>query len=258
MSLSREHLGRQIPCRRYRVSTAVLLASVAALAGWLNSSAAAEKARTSAAAETSAAKIATAGGDWRAAVRAFASEHFKHPAWGYSHSSRDYALARELAAADGVTLDDDVLYAAAYLHDLAAFAPWANEKKDHADVAADAVHTILDGTGFPMAKVDAVRSAIRTHMYFRDPVGPEAVYLHDADALDWLGAIGVARILALVDESGGAPDGRAMAKELEDNLAKVPSRVISPAGRAMVPGRRAELEAFLEQLRHESRDYRDL
>jgi hypothetical protein len=49
-----------------------------------------------------------------------------------------------------------------------------------------------------------------------------------------------------------------MAKELEDNLAKVPSRVISPAGRAMVPGRRAELEAFLEQLRHESRDYRDL
>jgi hypothetical protein len=46
------------------------------------------------------------------------------------------------------------------------------------------VDTILKGTGFPMAKIDAVRGAIRTHMYERDPVGPEALYLHDADALD--------------------------------------------------------------------------
>ena len=56
-----------------------------------------------------------------------------------------------------------------------------------------------------MAKIDAVRGAIRTHMYYRDPVGPEALYLHDADALDWLGAIGVARIIGLVDPNGGVP-----------------------------------------------------
>ena len=37
--------------------------------------------------------------DWRTAVRKFAAEHFKQPAWGYSHSVRDYALARSLAAA---------------------------------------------------------------------------------------------------------------------------------------------------------------
>ena len=194
----------------------------------------------------------TTSADWRAKVRAFAAEHFKQPAWGYSHSTRDYVLARELATTDGATLDDDVLFAAAYLHDLAAFAPWEDAKKDHADVAADVVHTVLDGTGFPMAKIDAVRGAIRTHMYFRDPVGPEAIYLHDADALDWLGAIGVARIIALVDPQGGAPDGPAMAKELEDNLAKVPDRVVSPAGRALVPARKAELEKFLQDLRRES------
>ena len=194
----------------------------------------------------------TTSSDWRAKVRAFAAEHFKQPAWGYSHSTRDYVLARELATTDGATLDDDVLFAAAYLHDLAAFAPWEDANKDHADVAADVVHTVLDGTGFPMAKIDAVRGAIRTHMYFRDPVGPEAIYLHDADALDWLGAIGVARIIALVDPQGGAPDGPAMAKELEDNLAKVPDRVVSPAGRALVPARKAELEKFLQDLRRES------
>jgi len=196
--------------------------------------------------------------DWHATVRDFARQHFKHPAWGYSHSLRDYSLARELAAADHVTLDDDVLFAAAYLHDMAAFAPWANDKLDHSDVGADRVDSILKGTGFPMGKIDAVRGAIRTHMYYRDPTGPEALYLHDADALDWLGAIGVARIFALVDPNGGDPDGPKAVKMLEDNLAKVPARVLSPAGRARLPQRKTELEQFLKNLRRESADFRTL
>ena len=193
-----------------------------------------------------------ASSDWHASVRDFAAKHFKNPAWGYSHCLRDYALARELAAADRVTLDDDVLFAAAFLHDMAAFPPWEKEKLDHSDVAADIVDTVLKDTGFPMTKIDAVRGAIRTHMYYRDPVGPEALYLHDADALDWLGAIGVARVMALVDPNGGDPDGPKAVKMLEDNLKKVPTRVLSPAGLAMLPARKAELEVFLKDLRRES------
>ena len=196
--------------------------------------------------------------DWHTTVRHFAEEHFKNPAWGYSHSQRDYALARELAAADGVALDDDVLFAAAYLHDMAAFPPWANDKLDHSDIAADTVDTILKGTGFPLAKIDAVRGAIRTHMFYREPVGPEALYLHDADALDWLGAIGVARIFGLVDPNGGDPTGPKAAAMLEDNLAKAPARVLSPAGRARLPQRLAELERFLKDLKRESDDFRTL
>lgn len=189
---------------------------------------------------------------WREAVHALAQEHFKHPAWGYSHSMRDYALAKELAAADHAVLDDDVLFAAAYLHDMAAFAPWVKEKVDHADQAASIVDTVLQGTGFPMAKIDAVRGAIRTHMYQRDPQGPEALYLHDADALDWLGSIGAARILALVDSNGGSPDGPQAVKMLEDNLANVPGRVLSQAGSARVDARKKELEQILKALREET------
>lgn len=146
-------------------------------------------------------------GDWRAAVHRFAEVNLKHPAWGLSHCVRDYELAKELAAADQVTLDDDVLYAAAYLHDVAAFAPFRKADVDHQDEAARIVESMLAGTGFPMAKIEAVRGAIRTHMFGRDPVGAEAIYLHDADALDWLGAIGVARVFGLVDPNGGSPDG---------------------------------------------------
>lgn len=196
--------------------------------------------------------------DWKSHVRALALEHFRHPAWGYSHSERDYALARSLAAEDHVELDDDVLFAAAYLHDMAAFAPWQKPKVDHADEAARVVDSVLAGTGFPTTKMDAVRGAIRTHMYPRDPVGAEALYLHDADALDWLGAIGATRIIALVDPNGGAPDAPHAIAMLEDNLAHVPARVLSPAGKRHVPSRKAELQRFLEELRKESDDLRQL
>jgi len=197
-------------------------------------------------------------GDWRASVRHFAEVNLKHPAWGLSHSVRDYELAKELAAADHVTLDDDVLYAAAYLHDVAAFAPYRKPDVDHQDEAARIVESMLTGTGFPMAKIEAVRGAIRTHMFERDPSGPEAVYLHDADALDWLGAIGVARVFSLVDPNGGSPDGPTVVKRLENNLAKVPSRIVSKAGKARSPERVRELDRFLKNLRSQSADLRSL
>jgi HD superfamily phosphodiesterase len=195
--------------------------------------------------------------DWRQKVQEFVAEYCKHAAWGYSHSTRDYRLARELAESDHVQLDDDVLFAAAYLHDMAMFAPWADPKRDHADIAADTVPSILKEVGFPMEKILKVQDAIRTHMYDREPQGSEALYLHDADALDWLGAIGAARILALIDTNGGKPQGPDVIPLFDSNLAKVPGRVLSPAGRARVAERQAELEQFLRALRNETDNLRD-
>jgi len=197
------------------------------------------------------------GNDWRAAVQRFAKANLKHPAWGYSHSTRDYELAKELAAADAVTVDDDVLFAAAYLHDVAAFAPFRSSG-DHQDVAANLVESMLEGTGFPMEKIDAVRGAIRTHMYGRDPKGPEAIYLHDADALDWLGAIGVARVFGIVDPNGGSPDGPAAVKNLEDSLESVPPKIVSPAGKSRIEPRVRELKEFLSVLRAETAGIKSL
>jgi uncharacterized protein len=196
--------------------------------------------------------------DWRGTVQEFAAKNFKHPAWGYSHNVRDYNLARELAAADHVKLDDDVLFAAAYLHDIAAFPPWRDDKLDHSDVGAKAIDQVLADTDFPKAKLEAVRDAIRTHMYYRDPKAPEALYLHDADALDWLGAVGVARIFGLVDPKGGDPDGPKAAAMLGKNLHDVPGRVVSPAGKARVGALTRELEKFLADLDRETDNLKSL
>lgn len=199
---------------------------------------------------------------WREKVRTFAQSNLKHPAWGYSHAVRDYDLARTLAATDKAKVDDDVLFAAAMLHDVAAFPGYAQKDVDHADRAVTVVPDLLKDTGFPMEKLPAVQSAIRTHMFFRDPVTPEAIYLHDADALDWLGAIGIARLTATVDPTGtmigGAPDGPAVVAGLKANLEAVPPRVISNAGKALVPERSAFLRNYLDTLAKQTDGYKNL
>ena len=195
---------------------------------------------------------------WRVAARALSRDKLKHPAWGYSHSLRDYRLAKTMAATDHVAVDDDVLFAAAMLHDMAGFAPWEDKTRDHSDVAADIVPKLLTEWGFPATKIPAVQAAIRTHMYYRDPVGAEARYIHDADAIDWLGAIGVFRIAALADPAGGKPDGPRVVALMEDNLAKVPGRIVTPAGKALIAVRKAELEKFLKDLRAETENLGDL
>ena len=190
--------------------------------------------------------------DWHTTVVEFAKANFKHPAWGFSHSVRDYHLAKTLAAKDNVKLDDDVLFAAAYLHDIAAFAPWEKEGVDHADQAASIVDTVLNGSGFPVEKIAAVRSAIRTHMFDRDPVGAESIYLHDADALDWLGAIGIARILALIDPNGGQPDSHEIVAMLDEYTTKVPKCLMSRSGKLMAKQRTAESVHYLQRLKSET------
>jgi len=199
---------------------------------------------------------------WREKVRGFAETNFRHPAWGYTHSVRDYQVATRLAASDHVKVDDDVLFAAAMLHDIAAFPAYAKKDVDHADRAVEVVGDILKDAGFPMEKLPAVQSAIRTHMFFRDPAGPEAIYLHDADALDWLGAVGIARLTATVDLTGtvigGSPDGPTVVKGLQANLKMVPSRVVSKAGKAMVPARSRYLKRYLDELAGQTDGFKNL
>jgi uncharacterized protein len=99
-------------------------------------------------------------------------------------------------------------------------------------------------------------------MYYRTPANPQAMpeslYLHDADALDWLGAIGVARIMALADPGGAQPDTAAVLAMLKENLRDVPARVFSPAGKALMPARRDVLTKWLETLRGETDGYETL
>ena len=188
---------------------------------------------------------------WKVSVYALARKTFVHPAWGWQHSERNYAVSLGLAKADHLTVDTDVLFAAAFLHDMAAFAPFQKEGVEHGDVAAKASESVLRDAGFPMVKFPAVAAAERGHMFYSDAGSrPEAIVLHDADSLDFLGAMGAARLLALVGEK--APSVDKTVAELRSFAHDIPPKLLTKSGRALGVTRALELTAFLDRFEAEN------
>lgn len=122
----------------------------------------------------------------------------------YSHQPRLYQLACHLAATDNLQYDDDILHAAAWLHDLGVFIGHRPEDLtalktwDHIGYVERTVPDLLTNWQFPEAKINAVIEAIKDHMPQSRPRTTEAVLLHDADVLEQLGGVGIARAFAKV------------------------------------------------------------
>ena len=111
----------------------------------------------------------------------------------FDHVLRVLALAERIARAEGGDLE--VVRAAALLHDIGRAEEEATGE-DHAAIGAARAREIL--AGHPPEKVEAVVTAIASHRFRGGPppATPEARALFDADKLDAMGAIGVARAFA--------------------------------------------------------------
>jgi uncharacterized protein len=113
----------------------------------------------------------------------------------FDHALRVLALAERIGQAEGADLE--IVRAAALLHDIGG-----RHRSDHARTGAQQAREILQG--HPPEKVEAVAQAIATHS-FREKSTPqtlEAQVLYDADKLDAIGAIGVARAYAVSGQLG--------------------------------------------------------
>jgi len=109
----------------------------------------------------------------------------------FDHILRVTQLGERIAAAEGA--DVAVVRAAALLHDVPVSGA---TRKGHHLAAADFAEDFLSGQGMSSSQVENVVHSIRSHR-FRDqslqPATLEAKCLYDADKLDSIGAIGVAR-----------------------------------------------------------------
>lgn len=207
---------------------------------------------------TAAAPPVTASGialdaPWKVSVYTRARTHFVHPAWGWQHSERNYNVALALAKGDNLRVDTDVLFAACFLHDMAAFAPYnsGHAGMEHGDVAALASESVLRRAGFPMAKFPLVQAAERGHMYYSDPgTSPEAIVLHDADSLDFLGAVGAARMIALTGSAG--PSFQGSIAQLRKFAADIPPRLITKTAKRLGAQRAHELQTFVDAVTREA------
>src|SRR6185503_12207845 len=98
--------------------------------------------------------------------------------------------------------DDDVLFAAAWMHDLGVFLghrpqdPEQLSRWNHVPYTIQRSRELLSDFGFPSAKLDAVAETIMHHQPQDEPTTVEATLLRDADILEQLGAIAILRTAA--------------------------------------------------------------
>ncbi|MCD6426848.1 MAG: HD domain-containing protein [Caldisericaceae bacterium] len=121
------------------------------------------------------------------------------------HTFRVLKLAKRIAEKEG-KVNMEVIELAALLHDIARVKEDSDKtgNTDHAVLGAEMARKILSDLGYPNETVDAVCHAIRTHRFRGEnvPETIEAKILFDADKLDAIGAVGIARAYMIAGERG--------------------------------------------------------
>ncbi len=190
----------------------------------------------------------TVRADFRSALVEYIRAEAK-PVDKFSHQPRLYRLA--VLIGQGQVYDDDVLFAAAWLHDLGVFVghrPEAVEELarwDHVVYAMKRGPSVLAGLGFPSAKIPATLEAIRTHLPDRVPTTVEGTILRDADLLEQLGAVGIMRVISKIGRDTRYPGyGEALAT-LKKNAACLPPLLQLPRARQIAETRAQFRREFL-------------
>lgn len=174
----------------------------------------------------------------------------------FSHQPRLYALARQVGA--GGVYDDDVVFAAAWLHDLGVFVghrpedPAELARWDNTAYAMRRAPELLKTFGFPEAKIPAVVEAIRTHQPAFEPTAIEGLILRDADILEQLGAAGVLRTVCKVGRDTRFPTFDEALNSLRKSLSTLPAQLRLAAAQRLAEPRIAALKSFLEAAEAES------
>ena len=176
----------------------------------------------------------------------------------FSHQARLYALCREIADAQPEPVDDEILFAAAWAHDLGVFLghrpsePEALARWNSTAYTVAHAGSMLLQCGFPADKVGAAVECIRTHEADGEPSTLEGVILRDADLLEQLGAVAVMRTTAKIAQDTRFVTFADAAASLERALQSVPGHMRLPATQQLAEPRISALRAFLDALYAES------
>jgi uncharacterized protein len=189
---------------------------------------------------------------WRQKLATFIGQ-YAHPGRGISHSERVYELALKLAKQQETDVDQDALLAAAYIHDVGALQPYREDGVDHAEQSAAFAEEMLVSGSFPSNKIPLVKEIILGHMFYADrPTSIEAIVFRDANTLDFLGAIGVARMLAMVGLDDWTPNVKEAVSLLQRFSRELPDTLLTRPAKRIGKVRRAEMKSFLAALAEET------
>jgi HD superfamily phosphodiesterase len=159
---------------------------------------------------------------------------------GFDHCNRVYHLAKQLED----RYDDEVLFAASFLHDIIPSEP-------HQLQSAERAEAVLHEVGFKPEKIAMVKEAILNHIPEGNPVSKEGKMLHDADLLDSLGITGITRLAIGAFFWKGAKSLLEVLKLIREYKIRAERHLILQKSRSLASARLRSMERALDQLEKE-------
>lgn len=186
---------------------------------------------------------------------------------GPDHSLR--VLHTALAIGQQMGGQAEILAPAALLHDIGRKEESLSQGRIcHAKRGAELAAPLLNNLGYNTAAIEAICHCIRAHRYrgSLQPLTLEAQILFDADKLDSIGAVGIARAFLFAGQIGARlhnPEidpAASLPYSLEDTayrefrvkMSRVHSQMLTATGRAMAKQRHAFMQTFFDQLTRET------
>ena len=190
----------------------------------------------------------------------------------FEHVLRVYRMAERLAQTEGADLE--IVHTAALLHDVAGAMPGSKERAEHHLASAAFAQIVLARQGWSPEDIRAVTHCIRAHRFRgsadEPPATLEAQVVFDADKLDVLGAIGVARVIAYAALAGSPfyvePSAQFIKTGQKEpgephsayhehlyKLRRIKDRLFTAAARQLADERDAYIEAYFQRLGAELR-----
>ena len=180
----------------------------------------------------------------------------------WDHTLRVCTLCRRIARTEKVNME--VLIAAAYLHDIGrCHQDSSNGKICHAEKGADMAEPMLKALNLTDSNKTNIVHCIKSHRFRGNntPDTTEARVLFDADKLDSIGAVGVARAFLFAGEVGARLNNSDIDientkpyskddtgfREYRVKLSIIRERILTDEGRKIANERHAFMEAFFKR-----------
>ena len=215
-------------------------------------------------------------GEWERCLSDYLKDATAGDSTGHDfyHAIRVKRLAVLIGQDEGADLD--VLIAAAYLHDIARGEERVESGRivnDHVVAGMRCAREVLPRVGFPEDKIAQVVECIRNHERYQwdregkseAKLSKEALILQDADRLDAMGAIGIARAFAYggavgrplwipEEEPGEFQHGvvsRSTLHHFHEKLLRLKDIMNTDLGRKLAAERHAYMEEFVARFKRE-------
>jgi uncharacterized protein len=207
-------------------------------------------------------------GDGPDAARRFAEAHLDRArgSHAWDHTQRVSRLCERIGPIEGA--DMVVLRSAAWLHDIGRMAQDESAGRlCHAERGAEMARPLVLRLGVETARCENILHCIRSHRFRggQVPQTVEARVLFDADKLDAIGAVGVARAFLFAGEVGArlhAPELRPEEtrpytendtgyREFRLKLSRIRERMLTGEGRRLAEERHRFMTAFFDRFLEE-------